>query len=260
MHGNELLLEIADGIAIMTINRPHVLNAVSDDTGLELEEALDAVENDGGAQVIILNGQGEKAFCAGHDIGTFNAMSVLEARQSSLWNSKVMEKIHRFPKPVMAAVNGYAFGAGSEIAMACDFRIASENAHFGLPEVSLGIIPGQGGTQRLPRLIGMGPAKYYTFTGERIHAERALQLGLVEKVVPLAELMPVCKQIAAKIMANGPVAVRLAKNAINHGMDMSLAGGLMLESETFASVFATGDRVEGVNAFMEKRKAQFKMK
>lgn len=257
MYGKELLLEIADGVAVMTINRPKVLNAVSDDTGLELEAALDAVENDDNVRVIIITGHGEKAFCAGHDIGTFNAMSNLEARQSSIMNNEVMQKIHLFPKPIIAAVNGFAFGAGCEIALACDIRLASENARFGLPEVSLGIIPGQGGTQRLARLIGMGPAKYYMFTGEHLKAERAWQLGLVEGVLPLAELMPTCTQIARKIMANGPVAVRLAKHAVNQGMDMALPGALAMEAETFASVFATEDRIEGVNAFMEKRKARF---
>ena len=260
MYGKELLLEIADGVAVMTINRPKVLNAVSDDTALELAEALDAVEKNDSVRVVVITGQGDKAFCAGHDIGTFNAMSCLEARQSSIWNNEVMQKIHLFPKPVIAAVNGYAFGAGSEIALACDFRIAAENARFGLPEVSLGIIPGQGGTQRLARLIGMGPAKYYMFTGEHIKADRAYQLGLVEKVVPLAELMPTCTGIAAKIMANGPVAVRLAKHAVNQGTDMALPGALAMEAETFTAAFATEDRIEGVNAFMEKRKAQFKNK
>jgi enoyl-CoA hydratase len=257
MYGKEALLEISDNIAVITINRPQVLNAVSDVTVEEIESALSAVENDDNVKIVILTGTGEKAFCAGHDISTFDEVSEYEIRRSGLYNHGVCFKIQEFVKPVIAAVNGYAFGAGCELACSCDFRIASENARFGLPEVSLGIIPGQGGTQRLPRLIGAGPAKYYSITNEHMKADRAYQLGLVEKVVPIAELLDTCRAIAAKIMKNGPSAVRITRNAINRGLDMDLRSGSLFEIESFISAYHTADRSEGVAAFLEKRKANF---
>lgn len=258
MYGNEILLDVEDHVAVITINRPKVMNALSDPATEELIEALDAVENNDDVSVVIVTGMGEKAFCAGHDISTFDDVSELGVRKAERLSHALCNKINYFDKPVIAAVNGYAFGAGCEIAISCDFRIASENARFGLPEVSLGIIPGQGGTQRLARLIGTGPAKYYAITCEHMKSDRAYQLGLVEKVVPVEELLPTCKKIAAKIAANGPCAVRILRNAINHGLDMDLNSALLFEMESFLSVYNTDDRKEGVAAFLEKRKPEFK--
>lgn len=258
MERKETLLDIADGIAVITINRPDKLNAVSDNTVAEIESILDEVEENDSAKVLIITGMGEKSFCAGHDISTFDNMSEYEVRKSCVWNHSVCHKMENYCKPIIAAVNGYAFGAGCEIACSCDFRIASENARFGLPEVSLGIIPGQGGTQRLPRLIGMGPARYYTITNEHMKADRAYQLGLVEKVVPLNQLLDTCKKVAGKIMNNSPSAVRIARNAMNRGINMDITNGTMFEIESFISAYYTEDRTEGVQAFIEKRKANFK--
>ncbi|MDR1193685.1 MAG: enoyl-CoA hydratase/isomerase family protein [Peptococcaceae bacterium] len=255
--GKEILYEVVDHAAIITINRPKVLNAVSDATVGEIYGALDEAVADDGVKVVLLTGAGDKAFCAGHDISTFGETDEYTIRESALYNHGLCEKIQYLSKPVIAAVNGYAFGAGCEIAISCDFRVAAENARFGLPEVSLGIIPGQGGTQRLARLIGAGPAKYYTITCEQMKAERAWQLGLVEKVVPRAELLATCQMIAKKIMANGPAAVRIARNAINIGLDLDLRNGTRFEIESFISAFNTPDRAEGVSAFLEKRPPNF---
>ena len=256
-HGNEALLEISGGIAVISINRPKFLNSVSDITMREIESALNAVEDDENVKVVIITGVGDKAFCAGRDISGFADASQEEIRELALYAHSVCDKIQGFPKPVIAAVNGVAFGAGCELACACDFRIATEFARFGLPEVSLGIIPGMGGTQRLPRLIGPGPAKYYTITNEHIIAPRALELGLVEKVVPITELMPVCKAIAAKIMRNSSSAVRIARSAINRGSDVELSAGILIEVDSFIEAYYTPDRQEGVAAFLEKRRPKF---
>ncbi len=253
----DTVLEIEDGIAVITINRPAVLNAARDETLFEIEDILKELEDREDVLVVILTGAGEKSFCAGHDISTFGEMSEYEIRKAETVRHQVTSYIQEYGKPVIAAVNGYAFGLGCELACSCDFRLASQNARFSLPEVSLGIIPGNGGTQRLPRLIGKGPAMYYTVTKQHLFADRAYQLGLVEEVLPVSELLDRARSIAKKIAECSPSAVRIVRNAINRGLDTDLNTGLSIETESFISAYRNEDRREGVAAFLEKRKAVF---
>ncbi|MGE1062448.1 enoyl-CoA hydratase-related protein [Megasphaera paucivorans] len=249
-----------DGICLITINRPNVLNALNTSTLLELQLAVRDAADDKQVRVLIITGAGEKSFVAGADIFQMSQLSSLEGRKMTMIGQHVFDLIETLEKPVIAAINGYALGGGCELAMACDIRVASENAKFGQPEVNLGIIPGFAGTQRLSRLIGRGKAKYYIFTTDMIMADEALSLGLVEKVVPFDKLMITCRNIAKKIMDKGPIAIQMAKKAINTGLDIDMRSGMAYEAEAYTTCFATHDRIEGMTAFLEKRKAKFEGK
>ena len=252
--------DLAEGILTVTISRPKALNALNTSTLKELDHAIGEAEANKEAKVLIITGSGEKAFVAGADIAQMSELSTLAGREMTMLGQKVFSRVEEIAKPVIAAVNGYALGGGNELAMSCDFRIAAENAKFGQPEVNLGIIPGFGGTQRLPRLVGRGMAKYLIMTGEMIDAAEALRIGLVDKVVPQAELMNCVRTIARLMMKKAPVAVRIAKHAINHGLDMDLASGIFYEAEAYTTAFSTSDRVEGMKAFLAKREAVFEDK
>ena len=258
MEFTNLLLEIENGIATITINRPKALNALNRETLEELGQAFRALKKNAEVSVVILTGGGEKAFVAGADIAEMQAMTVLEAREFSAFGQQVMAAIEKLDKPVIAAVNGYALGGGCELAMACDIRVVGEKARFGLPEVSLGVIPGFGGTQRLGRLVGKGRAKELVFTGDMIGAEEAYRIGLANQIVPAGELLEKCKEMAVKIVSKGSVAVRLSKEAINQGMELDIDKAVAYETELFSLCFATDDQKEGMQAFVEKRTADFK--
>jgi enoyl-CoA hydratase len=251
---NNLLVEVENGVAVVTINRPEKLNALNSETLAELNECFSEIEKRDDVRVLILTGSGEKSFVAGADIGEMAGATAIEARKMSLLAKAAFEKLENMRQVTIAAVNGFALGGGCEIAMACDIRVASENAKFAQPEVSLGIIPGFGGTQRLARLVGKGRAKELIFTTDRIDAQEAYRIGLANKVVPLAELLDKCKEMAKKIMTQSSYAVSLAKAAINAGLDVDLNSGLKLEADLFGLTFATEDRKEGMTAFIERRK------
>ncbi len=254
-----LKYEVKDGIAYVTVSRPKALNALSKEVLDELRTAFGQVESDPNVQVAILTGDG-KAFVAGADIAQMAGLTAIEGHEMMIQGAQVMNYIESIDKPVIAAVNGFALGGGCELAMACDIRIASEKAQFGQPEVNLGIIPGFGGTQRLPRLVGKGMGKYLIMTGDYIKADEALRIGLVEKVVAPEELMPTCEALAKKIMSKAPIAIKAAKIAINNGIMLDVPTGVALESEATCAPFASEDRVEGMTAFLEKREAKFNNK
>ena len=255
-----VLVEKKDNIAYVTVNRPKVLNALNVKTVEELTDAFQTLAGDRGIAAVILTGSGEKAFVAGADIKEFLELSADGARDYAKRGQKLFSLIERLGKPVIAAVNGFALGGGCEIAMACTFRIASENAKLGQPEVSLGLIPGFGGTQRLPRLIGKGRAMELILTGKPIDAETAEKYGLVNKVAPQDKLIEVCEKAAKTIAKQGPLAVKYCLEAVDSGLNMSLDDGLVLEADLFGLVFASEDSKEGTTAFVEKRKADFKGK
>jgi len=257
MEFKNLIFQQEDGIAIITLNRPKALNALNSETMKELDQLVGSIDANPGIKIVIITGGGEKSFVAGADISEMQNMNALEGRSWGRFSQAVFNKIENLPQPVIAAVNGYALGGGCELAMSCDIRIAAENAKFGQPEVLLGVIPGFAGTQRLPRLIGKGRAKELMFTGDQIDAQEAYRIGLVNKVVPAAELMDAAKKMAAKIMSRGPIAVQLCKSAVNEGMDMDLDSGQAYEREAFGVCFATDDQTEGMKAFVEKRPAKF---
>ncbi len=252
-----LLFEVEDGIGIVSINRPKALNALNAATIQELGLLFGQLEQDASVKVVVITGSGDKSFVAGADITEMQQMSAVEGRNWGKMAQAVFNKIENLPQPVIAAVNGYALGGGCELAMACDIRIASEKAKFGQPEVSLGILPGFGGTQRLPRLVGKGRAKELLFTGDMIDADEAYRIGLANKVVAPAELMDTAKAMAHKIMSRAPIAVQVCKAAVNTGLDVDLASGVAYEAEVFGLCFATADQKEGMAAFVEKRKASF---
>jgi enoyl-CoA hydratase len=247
-----IIFEKDGNIAVITFNRPEAMNALNIKTRAEFAQAVKEVEEDEAIKVLILTGSG-KAFVAGSDIKEFHATTPFAAHNIVRLGS-IVEKLM---KPVIAAVNGFCLGGGCEIAMACDLIIASEKAKFGQPEINLGIIPGGGGTQRLPRLIGACRAKELIFTGDIIRAEEADRLGLVNRVVPMDELMTVAREIAAKIASKSQAALKLAKQAINKGMQTSLQDGLDYEYEMYALALSLEDKAEGVNAFLEKRAPKF---
>jgi len=255
-----ILFEQRGPIALVTVNRPKVLNALNMATMAELREAFTTVRDDAATRVAILTGAGEKSFVAGADIAELNKQEPVQAKEYTHRGQAVLDLIENLGKPVIAAVNGFALGGGCELAMACAFRIASENARFGQPEVKLGIIPGYGGTQRLPRLVGKGLATQLLLAGEMISAQEALRIGLVNEVVPQAELIARCEAIAQKIVANAPLAVQYCMEAVNKGMEMTLPEALYLEAVLFAMACSTEDKREGTTAFLEKRPAQFKGK
>ena len=253
MDYKNLIVETTKKIGIVKINRPEVLNAVNIETILELEKAMHEFDDNEDILVIIITGEG-KSFVSGSDISKLAQLDALQAREYSQIGQRVLSFIENMEKPVIAAVNGYALGSGCELAMACDIRIASEKAKFGQPEVKLGIIPGHAGTQRLARLVGISIAKELIFTGDIIDAQEALRIGLVNKVIEQESLLEEVNNIANKIVAVGPTAVRLAKTVINRGIDTNLTTASSYETEAFSVVFSTDEAKEGMNAFLEKRK------
>ena len=257
MNYENITAEQENGLAVLTINRPTKLNALNKATIQELHEAFKALDADKNVKVIILTGSGEKAFVAGADISEFAHFSEKEGgKLASKGQKKLFDLVENLSTPVIAAVNGFALGGGLELAMACHFRVASHNARMGLPEVSLGVIPGYGGTQRLPQLIGRGRAMEMILTGGMIDAAKALEFGLVNYVVEQEHLMDLCMKFAGKISNNSPVAISYAIKAINAGFNNSI-NGYKAEIEAFGSCFGTSDFKEGTSAFLEKRKANF---
>ncbi|MGF7185627.1 enoyl-CoA hydratase [Desulfitispora alkaliphila] len=257
---SNVLLETSDNIATLTINRPKALNALNKDTLLDIKAAAQEVAEDENSHVLIITGAGEKAFVAGADISFMSKMTPQQAREFALLGQDVFRTIETMGKPVIAAVNGFALGGGCELAMACDFIICSENSKFGQPEVGLGVIPGFGGSQRLPRIVGSNMAKQLLFTGEIIDANEALRIGLVNSVETADQLMEVVTKKVKKIVSNGQISVRYCKEAVNEGMEADIDRSMTLEANSFGLCFATEDQKEGMKAFLEKRKAQFKGK
>jgi enoyl-CoA hydratase len=250
--------ENRDGVLVITIDRPKVLNALNAQTVAELDAAFTAARTDDSVRAVILTGGGEKAFVAGADIGELAKMTPITGKAVAENGQQVFLRIERFPKPVIAAINGFALGGGCELALACHIRIASEKAQLGLPEVTLGIIPGYGGTQRMARLLGKGKAVELIATGDRIGAAEAERIGLVNKVVPPDQLMTVAEEMARTIAKRGPLAVRAAIEAVMIGSEMPLEAGLSFEATLFGLLASTEDMKEGMGAFLEKRSAEFK--
>src|SRR5690606_32290145 len=248
----------SDGIAIITVNRPDKLNALNADTVSQLDRAVRDVRDDDSVRVVIVTGSGEKAFVAGADIGELSRMGPIDGVQVSRAGQTTFRMIETLPKPVIAAVNGFALGGGLELALACHMRIASSRAKFGLPEVKLGIIPGYGGTIRLPRLVGRGRALELMLTGEMIDAEEAYRIGLVNRIAEPAALLDTTRELARKIIANGPIAIALALESVDRGMSTTIDDALVLESNLFGLLASTEDMREGMSAFLEKRKAEFR--
>jgi enoyl-CoA hydratase/carnithine racemase len=244
-------------IAAVTVNRPKVLNALNTPTWADLRTAFEDARDDDAVRGVILTGAGDKAFIAGADIGELAHASAVEAEQASRFGQEVLELVENLGKPVIAAVNGFALGGGCETAMACTIRIAVDTARFGQPEVKLGLLPGGGGTQRLPRLVGKGRALQLILSGGMISAQEAYRIGLVNEIVPAANLIARAEQILKQIAANAPVAVRLSLEAVNKGMDTSQSEGFALEASYFGLCAATDDKKEGTSAFLEKRAPQF---
>ncbi len=257
MEFENLLVAVEAPIATITLNRPQSLNALSTPTLLEIEAAVEGLLEDPQVMVLIIAGAGEKAFSAGGDISVMRDADPMAARNYALLAQRVLNLIEQCPLPVIAAVNGFALGGGCQLAMACDIRIAGETARFGQPEVRLGIMPGFAGTQRLPRLVGKGRAKEMLFTGEMIDAAEACRIGLANRVVPGAELLAEARSMARKIAANGQVAVRLCKEAVNNGMEMPGDKAASYEADLFALCYSTHDQKEGMRAFFEKRPPKF---
>jgi enoyl-CoA hydratase len=253
-----LLCESRNAIGFVTINRPERLNALNRQLMLELQTCFQAIRNDAEVRVVILTGSGHKAFAAGADIGELATQSTaVEGRETSELGQRVLSLIENLGKPVIAAINGYALGGGCELAMACTLRIAADTAMMGLPEVKLGLIPGYGGTQRLSHLIGKSRALEIILTGDSISAQEAFRLGLVNQVVPIAELPGASEKLARKIIANAPLAVEFALQSVNRGSGLPIDQGQSLESTLFALCFSTKDKKEGTRAFLDKRRPNF---
>jgi enoyl-CoA hydratase len=253
-----LFYEKKDGIGIVTLNRPEALNALNSAVYTELYDVFEAMENDDEVRAVILTGSGEKAFAAGSDVVEMQNMDTIAAQKFMATIRKASDRIYSLSKPTIAAINGYALGGGCELSMCCDLRICSEKARFGQPEINLGLIPGASGTQRLPRLIGVAKAKEMIFLGDMIDAATALNLGLVNKVVPPDKLMEEAMSWAAKLAAKSGPVLAMAKLAINTGIDTDIDSGLDIEALCDALCFATEDQKEGMKAFLEKRKVVFK--
>lgn len=252
-----LLYEKKDGIAFITFNRPKVLNALNRKTIEELRDALVDARDDSAVRVLILTGAGEKSFVAGADIGELSVQTPVNGKEFSLFGQSVIHLLETMGKPSICAINGFALGGGCEVALACTIRIASKTARLGQPEVKLGILPGYGGTQRLARLCGKGVAQELCLTGEMISAEEAQRIGLVNHIYEPAELLPAAESMAKKIIANAPVAVKYAMEAIERGMEVPQEEGLFLEATLFGLACATEDMREGTKAFLDKRPAKF---
>jgi enoyl-CoA hydratase len=254
---DNLLFEVSEQIARITFNRPNVLNALNRKTMDELGDCLKKVRVDDAIRVLILTGAGEKAFIAGADINELSQQTPVNGREFTLYGQEIIHRLETLGKPAIAAINGFALGGGCELALACTLRIASRNAKLGQPEVKLGIIPGYGGSQRLPRLCGKGVAHELILTGEMITADEALRVGLVNRVVEPGELLATAEAIAKKIIANAPLAVKYALEAVERGMEMPQEEGLYLEATLFGLCCATQDMREGTRAFLEKRPPKF---
>lgn len=252
-----LLYEKKDAIAYVTLNRPKVLNALNQATWKELRTVFEDARDDPEIRGVILTGAGDKAFIAGADIGELAHVTAVEAEKSSSYGQAVLDLIENLGKPVIAAVNGYALGGGCETAMACTIRLAAEQAKFGQPEVTLGLIPGGGGTQRLPRLVGKGRALQLILSGGMIDAQEARRIGLVNEVVPAGGLLTRAEAFLKQIFANAPIAVKFSMEAVNRGLETNLADGLSLEASLFGLCAGTDDKAEGTSAFLTKRAPQF---
>jgi enoyl-CoA hydratase len=255
---DNLLLERDGPVAILTFNRPDKLNALNAATLGELHTALEALGADESVRAIILTGAGEKSFVAGADISELAVLTPAQGKEHARHGQRIFDAIEQLGKPVIAAINGFALGGGCELAMACTMRLAAETARMGQPEINLGIIPGYAGSQRLPRLVGKGRALELLLTGDMIGAPRAYEIGLVNQVVPAAELMAAARKLAHTLAGKAPIATRYIIEAVNAGMDMPLAQGQFLETSLFGAIAATDDTKEGASAFLEKRKAAWK--
>ena len=258
MDDNILLAEEDGGTLTLTLNRPGVMNSLNFPLLQALRDRIEAVRFRSDIRDVIITGSGSKAFCAGADLKERLAMSDGEVRRFLSAIRRLFTKIEELPLPVLAAINGVSLGGGTELALACDFRIASENAKFGQPEVNLGVTPGFGGSQRLPRLVGKGLASELLYTGDIIDAKEACRIGLVNRIVPQSQLIDECFAVAKKISMKGPVAVKLCKELVNSGMEMDLARACMYEADLFAMCFTSKDQKEGMTAFLEKRPPEFK--
>jgi enoyl-CoA hydratase len=257
MNYDNLLVEVSERIATVTVNRPAVLNALNAKTVDELDHCWQSLQQNADAGVVIITGSGEKAFIAGADIKELNTYTPSQAQECARRGQAMLRRLEQLGKPVIAAINGFALGGGCELALACTLRIASQNARIGQPEVKIGIPPGYGGSQRLPRLVGKGRALQIILTGDPVPAEVALQWGLVNQVVALEQLLPTAREVARKILANSMTAVRYALQAVSEGLDQPLEQGLFLESVLFGLCFSTADMKEGTGAFLEKRPPKF---
>ena len=253
-----LLRDLSERVLVLTINRPDKLNALNAEVVEALREALHAAKGDARVGAVILTGSGTKAFVAGADIAGFRGMTPTAARELARRGQGALDLLEGLGKPSIAAINGFALGGGLELAMACTIRLASRNARLGQPEVTLGLIPGYGGTQRLPRLVGKGRALELILTGDPIPAEEAFRIGLVNRVLEPEELMPAARAMAAKIVSRAPLAVRYSMDAVNHGPELPLGEALRVEADLFGLCAATTDMQEGVGAFLEKRPAAFR--
>lgn len=260
MELKNVLLEKEGNLAIVTINRPKALNALNSETLADLDLVITDLENDSNIYCVILTGSGEKSFVAGADISEMKDLNEEQGTEFGILGNKVFRRLETLDKPVIAAISGFALGGGCELAMSCDIRIASEKAKFGQPEAGLGITPGFGGTQRLPRIVGMGKAKELIYTCSIIKADEALRIGLVNKVVALENLMEEARAMASLIISNAPIAVKLCKDAIDRGMQVDIDSAILVEAEDFGKCFSTEDQVEGMTAFVERRAKNFQNK
>ncbi|HEX7283841.1 MAG TPA: enoyl-CoA hydratase-related protein [Vicinamibacterales bacterium] len=251
---DNLLIERDDAVAIVTLNRPKVLNALNGQTLTELASAMASFRNDPGVRAIVLTGAGEKSFVAGADINELAVLSPVAGKEHARHGQQIFDAVEQLGKPVIAAINGFALGGGCELAMACTLRLAADTARFGQPEINLGLIPGYAGSQRLPRLVGKGVALEILLSGDMITAQRAYEIGLVNRVVPAAELLAEAKKLAHTLASKAPIAVRYILDAVNQGLDTPFAQGQYLETSLFGTIASSDDMKEGTKAFLEKRK------
>jgi enoyl-CoA hydratase len=255
---DNLLFERDGAVVVLTFNRPKVLNALDAATLRELDAAFDALAADDGVKAVVLTGAGEKSFVAGADINELAVLTPAQGKEHARHGQRIFDRIEHLGKPVIAAINGFALGGGCELALACTLRIAADTARLGQPEINLGIIPGYGGSQRLPRLVGKGRALEILLSGDMVTAQRAYEIGLVNRVVPGAELMTAARAQAQALAAKAPIATRYILEAVNHGLDMPLAQGQFLETALFGAIASTDDTKEGTSAFLEKRRPAWK--
>lgn len=254
-----IIYKVEDSIAYITFNRPNAMNAINYNMLKELRDIIEIIDTDDNIRAVIITGS-KNAFIVGADITALKGFSAQQAREFTMTGQEIFNRFENLGKPIIAAINGYALGGGFELALACDIRIASKSAKLGLPEVKLGIFPGYGGTQRLPRIINNGNAKYLIFTGDIIDANKALDYGIVQEVVEDNKLMEYTRELALKIGRNGPIAIKMAKRAITVGMNMDLISAINYEAEAYTTCFGSEDRIEGLKAFLEKRSPNFKNK